>query len=177
MKKLLAIFLCLCVLFSLAACGQTEEERLASEQQAYNEFIANSEAESVQALNARIIADANGDKMITADIKNSGTDAISEVILCFAIWDANGVPMTIKSARNPENTIYEFQMNVTEVTVAAGETWSESKGIYLAEECGEIGFAKAVVVSYKTGDTVYENPHYDTWKETYLEKNLQDWMK
>lgn len=177
MKKLLAIFLCLCILFSLAACGQTEEERLAAAQQTYNELVTNSEAESVQALNARVVTDANGDKMLTADIKNSGTDAISEVILCFAVWDANGASMPIKSARNPENTIYEFQMNVVDVTVAAGETWSQNMGIYLAEECAEIGFVRATVVSCKIGDTVYENPHYDTWKEIYLEKNLEDWMK
>lgn len=177
MKKLLAIALVLCVVFTFAACGQTEEEKLEAAKQAYNDFSAAVNAESVIATNARIITDSNGAKMLVTDIQNNGDKAASEVVVCFAVWDTDGAPMPVKTKRNPENSIFEFQMDVTDVTVEAGKTWSENKGLYLAEGIAEIGFAKAVVVSCKIGEDTYENPHYEAWKETYLQQHLTDYMK
>ncbi len=178
MKRLLSIFLCICFVFSLAACGQTEEEKLESAKQAFAEFTTSLNSESVVVSNTRIVTDANGDRMLTADITNNSGEAVSEVILCFAIYDANGAPMVIKSMRNPNNEIYEFLLEVTGETVDAGATWSKNKGIYLDSTCGEIGFQKAVVKSYKKADgTVYENPHYSAWKETYLQVNLDEYKR
>lgn len=178
MKKLLAILLCFCFVFSLAACGQTEEEKAESAKQAFAEFSAAINAESVAVANTRLITDANGDRMLTADIINNSEETVSEIILCFAIYDANGTPMVIKSMRNPGNEIYEFLLEVTDETVEAGATWSKNKGIYLDASCGEIGFQKAVVKSYKKADgTVYENPHYNAWKETYLQVNLDEYKR
>ena len=178
MKKLLAVLLCVCFVFSLTACGQTPEEIYESNKQAYTDFLADFNNESVLAQDVRIVADANGDKMLMASIKNNKAEAVSEIILSFAIWDSEGNPLIIKTAKNPANTYSEFQMDVTGVTVEAGALWSENKGLYLDSGCGEIAFQKAVVVSYKNADgTVYENPLYSAWKETYLGKTLEDYMR
>ncbi len=178
MKRLLAIVLCLLFVFSLAACGESEEERIEAAKQAYTDFVTDYATESVQAVNARVITDANGDKMLVTDVQNNSQEAISEIILCFAVWDAEGASMPIKSHKNPENTIYEFQMDATGVTVEAGATWSENKGIYLSSDSPEVAFVKAAVVSYKKADgTTYENPKYSVWKETYFEKTLEEYMR
>ena len=177
MKKILAILLTLCLVFAFAACGQTEEEKLEAAKQAFNEFNTAVNSETVIATTARVITDSNGEKMLVTDIQNNGDTAVSEVVVCFAVWNAEGAPITVKTKRNPENTIYEFQMDVTGVTVEAGATWSENKGLYLAEGAEEIGFAKAVVVSCKKGEETYENPNYSAWKETYLEKTLEEYMR
>ncbi len=178
MKKLLAILLVLCMVFSFAACKPSEEEVYESNKQAYTDFLADFNDESVLATNARVITDANGDKMLLSDIQNNSAEPISEIVLGFAIWNAEGAPMVIKSKRNPTNEIYEFQMEATNITVEANTTWNATVGVYLDASCGEIAYQKAVVVSYKKADgTTFENPLYSAWKETYLQQNLEDYMR
>ena len=177
MKKLLGILLSLCMVFTFAACGETEEEKLEAAKQAFNEFNTAVNSETVIATNTRVITDSNGAKMLVTDIQNNGDTPVSEIVVCFAVWDTDGAPMPVKTKRNPDNSIFEFQMDVTDVSVDAGATWSENKGLYLAEGIAEIGFAKAVVVSCKQGEETYENPHYEALKETYLQQPLAEYMK
>lgn len=172
MKKLLAVLLVLCMIFSLAACGgakMTEES--------YSELKTAIDAESVIATNARVVTDSNGAKMLVADIQNNGDTTVSEIVVCFAAWNAEGAPMAIKTKRNPENEIFEFQMDVTDVSVEAGKTWSENKGLYLADDAPEIATAKVVIVSCKKGEEVYENPNYTAWKEAHFQQTLEEYMK
>ena len=106
MKKLLAVALVLCMIFSFAACGGDKPT-----EEGYNELNAAIGAESVIATNARVVTDSNGAKMLVTDIQNNGDSTVSEIVVCFAAWNAEGAPMAIKTARNPENEIFDTYYN------------------------------------------------------------------
>lgn len=177
MKRFVAIMMCLCMMLSLAACAPTPEEILAANMKAYEDFKADWNKEPVMAVNARVITDANGDKMLMADIVNNSDSDISEITLSFAAWDAEGNFVIIKSRNNPENAYREFQMDVGDVTVASGETWDANVGIFLADTCPEIAHVEAAVISCTMEESDYLNRLYEAWKQTYLEQHLEDWMK
>ena len=183
MKKIIALILCLCVMLSMAACSVIPEDELSPEElqaaneQAFKDFRADFEKESILAVNARVITDENGDRMLLTDIKNTSDQDATNIVLCFAIWDAEGNFLTILSRNNPTNTFSEFQVELGDRTVAAGETWEATAGLFLAEECPEIAHVEAAVISCNFGSTEYTNRLYDAWKETYLNQKLENWMR
>lgn len=183
MKRIIALILCICVMSSMAACSTfpedepSPEEVLAANKQAFADFRADFEKEVILAVNARVITDENGDRMLLTDIKNTSDQEATNIVLCFAIWDAEGNFLTILSRNNPTNTYSEFQVEMGDRTVAAGETWEATAGLFLAEECPEVAHVEAAVISCTLGSTEYTNRVYDAWKETYLNQKLEDWMR
>lgn len=184
MKKLLAMIMCLCVILSLAACGTTPntEEGSAEEgsvEQSYRDFLSDftTKCQDIAAVNARVGTDAEGNKVLMADIKNAGNNEISNIVISFATWDADGNFITIKSRKNPDNTQAEFQVDLTNVSIPERSIWNADKGVYLDASCDEIAYVKAVVISCKNGEYDYNNELYAAWKETYLQQSLSEWMR
>ena len=179
MKKLFAIIMCVCVVMSLVACATTPSTGDISDDQRYENFISqfSTEYQDITAINARVELDAEGNKIIFADIKNSGFDEISNIVLAFAAWDADGNFITIKSKDKPDNTAAEFQFNLPNVSVPERSIWSADTGVYLDASCEEITYIKAMVVSCKNGENDYNNELYNAWKDTYLQKPLTDIMR
>ena len=179
MKKIISTVLFVCIMLSFVACGptMTPEEVLESNKQAFADFKADWNSQEVLAVNARVETDANGDRMLKTDVINNSDSAISVIVVCFAIWDTEGNFMPVQTRKHPDNTIPEFQMDLTDVTVAAGETWSDNLGVFLSEGCPEIGHVEAAIVSYNVGSTEQSVSLYETWKLTFLNQHLEDWMK
>lgn len=179
MKRLLAMIMCLCVMFSFAACGTPSNMEEVSDEQRYRNFMSQftTEYQDITAVNARVETDIEGNKMLMADVKNAGFNEISNVVLSFAAWDADGNFVTIKSKNNPDNTETEIQMDVTNVSIPERSVWDADVGIHLDDSCAEIAYVKAIVISCKDGDYEYSNELYTAWKDTYLQKPLTDFMR
>lgn len=177
MKKFLAVVLSLCMAVSLVACAPSPEEQLASNIQAYNDFMADWNDEEIIAVNARVWVDANGDRILVADVENNSAYDVSNIVLSFAVWDAEGNFMIIRTRKNPDNTYSEFLMDVPNVTLAPGETWVADAGLFLADDFPEIAYVRAAVVSCTTDTTEYSNRLYEAWTFTFLNQPLEDWMK
>lgn len=184
MKKFFAFVLTLCMMLSFAACGAepsleelSPEELLASNMQSYNDFMADWNRQEVIAVNARVEVDANGNRVLMADVENRSGEEVSNIVLSFAVWDAEGNFMIIRTQKNPGNTYPEFQMDVPGVTLAGGETWTADSGLFLADDFPEVAYVKAAVTSYTAGAAEHTNRLYDAWKESFLNQHLEDWMK
>lgn len=176
MKKLITIFLCLCMVFSLAACGSTPEEELASKKQAYSDFKADVNDQDVVAIDARIETLEDGSKVMMTNVKNTTTADISDVVVAFAAWDENGSPVIIKTEKLPDSTYYVIEAEHEDVTIASGETWIADQGLFLAEECYNIAYVEAIVISCTMNLSSWENSLYDAWQETYSGVALEYWM-
>ena len=177
MKKFLKIIVTLLIVISLTGCKP--EEEYISEEEIYTNFISEwTSFQKVTTLNARVETDSEGNKMLMADIKNSNYEGkISDIVLSFATWDENGNFIIIKTKKQPENDKSEFQMNIDDIEISAGEIWKADKGLYLDENCNEIKYAKAAVVSYKENGKEIINDMYTGWKDTYLNRTLTSWMQ
>lgn len=179
MKKIIACLLCLCLALSLTACdlGGVVEE--VSEEERYTNFMTEwSQYPQVAAVNARVHTEADGRRVLMADVRNLyiGT-SVSDVTLSFAVWNAAGEFVIIKSKNTPDNTASEFTVDVPGVTIDAQSTWIADKGLYLDASCEEIAYVKAAVVSYKFEGVLTENEYYEGWKTVYLENPLTAWMR
>ena len=178
MKRILAMVLCLCMALSLVACGGPAMDETVSEEERYGNFMSEwTVYQDIYAVNAQVFTDAEGNRALMADVQNETYDDLSNLVLCFAAWDAQGNFVTIKSKNNPANTEAEFQMELGDVTVPGRTIWNADAGIYLDPGCEEIAYVKAAVVSCKQGDTDYTNELYEGWKEVYLQQTLTAEMR
>ena len=174
MKQILVIILCMCMVVCLSACGKTEEEKLADAQTQYRSFRTEWSDKDIKAINARVEIDDNGDKILMADVQNLNRYGnISNLVVSFATWDADGNFIILKTKKNPDNTQAEFTMTLDGVTVESGATWIADAGIFLSDSCPEIAHVEAALVSWNSE----ENSMYSDWKGYYLEKPYEDWMK
>lgn len=174
MKKVLSIILAACLALSLCGCfGMSVEEKT----QAYNEFVASVKDKGVYAFNARIETNEDGNKMLMADIVNNTSYDVSDIVISYAVWDSEGNPVIIKTPKNPDNTYSIFEVTLSNVEVAAGETWQADMGLVIAEECYNITYIEAMVISCELGTSAWENDLYDKWQETYIGVTLEEWME
>ncbi len=172
MQKTISLILCLVLVFSFAGCSKDPK------QQAFEEFETELEGQKIIALDPRVEEDSNGKKYITADVKNLTANRVSDVVLAFAVWNYKGDPVVIKTQNNPNNTNYEVRLTLPdEVDIPSGEIWNGVGGVFLSQYSPSIKHVKAVVVSCKNGATKYQNPLYDKWKSTFVNKTLEEWMK
>lgn len=181
MKKIIACLLCLCLAFSLTACGFggggyeseiTDEER-------YTNFMTEwTEYPQVEVLNARVRTEEDGRRILMADVRNLYYEGVvSDITLSFAVWNAEGEFVIIKSKNTPDNTASEFTVDLPDVTIEAGKVWEADMGLYLDAACESIAYVKAAVVSYKLDGEETENEYYAGWKSVYLENPLTAWMR
>lgn len=178
MKKLIAVVLAFCTLLALTACAPAvdPEAELAAEKQAFADFRADLEDEDVLAVNAGVVLNADGDKMLCADVKNNSAEDITDFVLSYAVWNKMGRPITIRTQNNSINAEPVFESTETAIEVKANSTWEADAGLKLADNLEEIAYVEVIVVSYTKGGVKVTNPLYDAWKETYIDRYLADWQ-
>lgn len=182
MKRILAIIMLLCMLTSLIACsnGKTAEEALAENKQAISDFKESLNTQHIVAVNARVVTDENGRRGLMADIENNMVDdiEINDLVIAFSAWDTSGVPLCIKTEKNPDYAGYIIEMAVDgDIAVSKEGSWIADCCIYLSENCDNIAYVEAIAVSGIICGETWENPCYSAWKETYEGVGLAEWQR
>ncbi|MBC7254526.1 MAG: hypothetical protein H5T66_00245 [Chloroflexi bacterium] len=105
--------------------------------------------------------------MLSAVVRNNGEDTIRDLVLAFAAWDANGLPILLKGHIDFSDGAYVRKVKATGVNLVPGAEWGEGKGYAIAEGLNVDSFA-AVAVSYTSfDDEEWENEYFDEWLALY----------
>lgn len=111
--------------------------------------------------------------LMLAKLENQSGIAIKDVIVAFAAWDENNLPVIIDTIGNDD---YVIQCTMNGINLADGSTLT-NQGMQVESrqaERGEIKSFKAIVVSYEDFDgNVWENPLYKNWVNIYREQVLK----
>ncbi len=171
MKKIIALILCLLLVFSVCGCAQSPKDK----QKEYNKFLtALSECEVV-AVNPRVHYAKNGDVFLISDIENKTAAEVKDVVISFAAWDEQGNPLPIHTAENPENAKNGIEVTLANAKVAANSTWEATSGISVADDTKNVCYVTAIIVEYsKDGEKVKEDLYTD-WQEQYLDTVVEEY--
>ena len=181
MKKVVAFFLLVCLMFAFANCKNVEQpkEEEYNAEEVYKEFKAKFNETDAIAINPRIEETYDGRKILLADIKDNsvGNEEITDIVISFAAWRKDGTFVVIKSENNPDNKSEIFEITLNNVTISGGEFWKADEGVYLDENGYKIKYIEAIVASCKIGGKEYKNPLYDEWKEWFVGKDLEKFIR
>lgn len=178
MKRTFAVIMCLCMALSMIACTDVSMDETVPADVQHRNFMSQwANYQHYEAINARVETDSFGNRILKADIKNTGLGEISRVVLSFAIWDADGNFIVIKSKSDPNNTQAEYQKELRNVRVAKDSIWVANNGVSLDPSCPEIKYVEAALVSCVADGADYKNELYEGWKDAYLDKPLTEDMR
>lgn len=188
MKKVLAMLLCLSMVFVLVACGSEgsssddsddEYQETVTEEAEKNytpsELKAEIEAQDCHVEKTKYVVQSNEYKALYKDliigyVKNDTGETIKNLKVAYAGWDADGLPVIL------DYDEYVLPVDLNGVNLKDGETLKDQGlGVdpSLAEE-GTIKKCKSIVVSYEDfSGNKWENPLYEDWKALYEGKELQ----
>ena len=112
--------------------------------------------------------------MLQASIKNNSNIDIKNMVIAFAAWDENKLPVRIKGNIDFSDGSYVLKADYDDVNLVSGATFGENSGVKLDKD-HTIVHIKAIVVSYEGFDgEKWENPCFDQWCEHYEDKRLTD---
>lgn len=112
--------------------------------------------------------------MLNSVIKNVSGTEIKNVIVSFAAWDENHLPVKIVGQYDFDGGKYIKACNFGDVNMIDGSTFGEDKGLSLSEQCDNIKVVNAIVMEYTDFDgNKWENPYYDSWISMYENKKLK----
>ena len=112
--------------------------------------------------------------MLSAVLRNNGEHDIRDVLLAFAAWDANGLPILLRGNLAVKEGTYVMNGKATGINLVPEAEWGQDKGYSIEEDLKVDTFA-AVVVSFTTfDDEVWENPYLDEWMAMYEGKRRPD---
>lgn len=155
----------------------TEEEAVADVEP--DQFAEELSAQPVYIRNASLIVQSDEYKslypdLLQATIVNNSEDDVKDVVVAFMAWDANNLPVLIKTQFDFGAGTYVKQGNYTGVNMVPGSTYGENFGFKLDESVKGVTTVKAIVVSYETFDgETWTNPLYDQYVGQYEGKKLQ----
>lgn len=110
--------------------------------------------------------------MLQAVIQNNSEDDVKSIVVAFAAWDENNLPVKIRGQYDFTGGKYVRKVEFDEANLVPGGVCGEDEGYCLEEESGIQTF-KAIVVSYETFDgRKWFNPCYDDFYELYAGKKL-----
>ncbi len=111
---------------------------------------------------------------LNAVIKNNSGKEVKNVIVAFAAWDKNSLPVKIEGQIDFNGGEYIKEVDFGDVNMVDGSTFGEDMGMNLSEACDNIKTVKALVKEYTDFDgNKWENPYYDSWKSIYENKKLE----
>lgn len=178
MKKILLVLMCLTMVVSLAACGLSdigESMKSPEEKKAeFEEFRTSLNQQNAVALDAELLVQDDGSKMLIADVKNNTTFELSEIKIAFAAWSAGGVPVYLGSKDG--TSYYVIETDMKGVVVEGSQRWYADMGLEIGAFTN-VDYVEAIVMSYKSNGTVWENPLYEQWGKYFNGEDIEDYMK
>ncbi len=187
MKKVLAMLLCLSMMFVLVACGNKGSSSDASDdeyqetitEEAEENYTPSELKEQIQAQDCHVkktkyVVQSKDYKALYEDliigyVKNNTGETIKDLEVAYAAWDEDGLPVIL------DHDEYVLEVDLNGVNLKDGETLKDqglAVDYQLAEE-GTIKKCKSIVVSYEDfSGNKWENPLYENWKELYEGKEL-----
>ena len=107
-------------------------------------------------------------------VQNDSGDEIKDLVLAYAAWDKNNLPVIVKPQKAPSEGAYVIQTKCGGINLVPNATYGEDVVFELDESC-EPDFFKAIVVSYETFEgKTWNNPLFNKWRNIYEEKKLAD---
>ncbi len=176
MKKIIAILLLISVSLSLAACDlgvdafldeDTEERTMTAEE--FEQLLTTLPliVSSTEYVKKDISLENPTEEMLRVILQNNSEYDIKNAVVSFTAWDANDLPVKIKSAEDYTAGAYVRQVSFADINLLPGAAYGEQGGYEIDEECYIASF-KAVVLSFETFDgKVWKNPYYDEWCDLY----------
>ena len=111
--------------------------------------------------------------LLVANIKNNSGEDVKNVQVASVAWDSNGFPIKIDSKYGSD--IYVPIVDFDDVNLTNGQTYDDTG---LALGCtteSKIKTFKAIVVNYTDFDgNTWKNPLFNSWKDFYEDKKLND---
>lgn len=199
MKKVIAIVITIIMLFIANAAaeaafdlsGMSEAELTALIEAAQAELDARSANENTAGQSgdaetdgdlvvseARLLVQSEEYKSLYPDVLqailvNNTQSDIKDVVVAFAAWDENDLPVLIKGQFDYNPASYIRRASYAGINMVPGSTYGENTGMRLDESIKGIVTVKAIVVSYVTFDgETWENPEYAQFIEEYEGKKL-----
>ena len=112
--------------------------------------------------------------MLSAELRNNGEHDIRDVVLAFAAWDANGLPILLRGNLDVREGTYVRKVKATGINLVPEAEWGQNMGFSIEEDL-EVDTFAALVVSFTTfDDEVWENPYLDEWMALYEGKRRPD---
>ena len=112
--------------------------------------------------------------VLQAILVNNTQSDIKDVVVAFAAWDENDLPVLIKGQFDYNPASYIRRVSYAGINMVPGSTYGENTGMRLDESISGIVTVKAIVASYVTFDgETWENPEYEAFIEEYSGKKLQ----
>jgi FtsZ-binding cell division protein ZapB len=112
--------------------------------------------------------------MLNAVIKNNSGTEVKNVVISFAAWDENYLPVKINGQYDFDGGKYINECDLGDVNMVDGSTFGEDMGMSLSEDCDNIKIVKAIVREYTDFDEKkWKNPYYDAWTSAYENKKLE----
>lgn len=114
-----------------------------------------------------IQVDSATPEMLRVVLKNNSEYDIKNAVISFVAWDANKLPVKIKSAEDYTDGAYVRQVSFDDINLVPGATFGEDYGYKIDENCHIASF-EAIVLSFETFENqVWKNPYYDEWCDLY----------
>lgn len=112
--------------------------------------------------------------ILSAIIKNNAKTEIKSVVVAFAAWDKNNLPIKLIGQYDFSGGSYVQQCNFEDVNLLNGETFGKNSGMAINKDTADIEEFKAIVVSYTDFDeNIWENPYYENWLSVYENQKLE----
>ena len=127
------------------------------------------------AMESGLYPQADGRIMLITDVKNNTAFELTNVVVAFAGFTADGTPVKLLGETATEG-YYVQEITLTGLTVEAGGYWVGDLGYALSQSCSTIERVEAIVMSCDVNGEAWVNPLYARWKNTFLGEKMEEWM-
>jgi hypothetical protein len=127
------------------------------------------------AMESGLYPQADGSIMLITDVKNNTAFELTNVVVAFAGFTADGTPVKLMGETETQG-YYVREITLTGLTVEAGGYWVGDLGFALSQSCSTIERVEAVVMSCNVNGEAWVNPLYARWKNTFLGEKMETWM-
>ena len=105
--------------------------------------------------------------LLQAIVVNNSEEDIKRVVVAYAAWDENNLPVKIQGYLSYSGAKYIAKCEFDGINLVPGKTYGWDSGLALDTGLNIKQF-KAIVVEYETFDgTIWKNPYYSAWEKIY----------
>jgi len=144
-----------------------------------SEFMATLSNLPVAVVGARCVVQSTEYKSLYPDylqaiITNNSQDDIRDLVVAFAAWDENGMPVKLRGQYDFGSAEYIQVVTFKDANVIPGATYGDNAGYKLAASCN-VATVRAMAASY-TGlnNQVWNNPYYESFVRKYSGRKLDE---